>query len=362
MKRLILLFDGTWNSAATGHFGDITNVFRLNLAISRSDSENVPQITFYSPGPGNRGIIDKELGGIFGQGLDQIVREAYVNLSSNFEEGDEIYLFGYSRGSVAARALSCLIAESGLLKPQQLHRLAAAWDRFVSINSGVIQSAYPSELNNHVHKNVRIKFVGLFDSVLGRKYKSKNRFSDLVFRNNAVSPIIDRGVHILSIDDDRKLFRPMVWGARHPRQKVEQIWMPGVHSDIGGHGRPEFIGIAALLTMIAKVRPCGVAFNQNFLNSMTNILENMDRMRIQNERPGIVKKFLPRLYRAPGESQHVEKKHPLLDILYNNKMILRDRKKKYNHWHLKAFRELEIDENEYTQLIKDCAEGTLART
>lgn len=362
MKRLIFLFDGTWNSAATGRFVDITNIFRLNLAISRSAGPDVPQITFYSPGPGNRGFTDRGLGGVFGQGLDQIVREAYVNLSSNYEPNDEIYIFGYSRGSIAARALTCLIAESGLLKPQQLHRLASAWNRFVLINSGKISDEHPSDIYNHVHRNVRIKFVGLFDSVLGRNQKIKNKFSDLVFRNNTVSPIIERGVHILSIHDNRRLFLPMIWGARDGRQKIDQIWMPGIHSDIGGYGRPDLIGISALLTMIAKVKNTGIAFNQNFIDSMTSRLEEIDRVKIRSERDNFYSRFLAYTTRAPGMSQHAEKKHSLLDVLYNKEISYKGKwKKPYDLDHLNPFVELQSDTNEYSDLINSCAESALAR-
>lgn len=362
MKRLIFLFDGTWNSAASGRFVDITNIFRLNLAISRNAAPNIPQVTFYAPGPGTRGAIDREMGGIFAQGLDQIIREAYVNLSSNYEEGDEIFIFGFSRGSIAARALTCLIAESGLLKPQQLHRLASAWNRLVAINSGKMSTEYPSDIYNHVHRDVRIKFVGLFDSVLGRGHKSPNRFSQLVFKNNTVSPIIDRGVHILSIDDDRKVFRPIIWGDRHSGQTIEQIWMPGVHSDIGGYGIPSLIGIASLLTMIAKVRTTGIAFNQSFLDAMTRKIEEIDSMEIRSERNNLAGKIFRHADRIPGLSQHTEKKHPLLDVLYNKNFIIKGKRRIYGQDHLAPFLELKADDNEFTDLISNCAEGAIART
>ncbi|WP_082482874.1 DUF2235 domain-containing protein [Methylobacterium sp. Leaf123] len=362
MKRLIFLFDGTWNSAATGRFVDITNIFRMNLAISRSATPDIPQITFYAPGPGNRGVFDKEMGGLFGQGLDQIIREAYVNLSSNYEDHDEILIFGYSRGSIAARALTCLIAESGLLKPQQLHRLASVWNRFIDINSGKISSEHPSEVHSHVHRNVRIKFVGLFDSVLGRGHKSPNRFSQLVFKNNTVSPIVDRGVHILSIDDNKKIFKPMIWGARESKQKIEQIWMPGVHSDIGGYGVPNLIGISSLLTMISKVKSTGVAFNQHFLDAMIRKIEEVNNMEIRSEREDIFGKILRSACRTPGDSQHLEKKHPLLDAIYNKKFIVKRRRRAYNHKYLSPFLELEPEKNEYTDLIINSVEAAIART
>lgn len=211
MKRLVLLFDGTWNSAANGSSEDITNVFRLNLAFKRADNSEIPQVTFYIPGPGSRGIFDKGIGGIFGRGIDQIIREAYVNISSNYSPGDEIYLFGFSRGAIAARALTCLIQESGLLQPRKLHKLGKAWKRFVSINRKLIPSGHPSEIYDDVHRDVRINFVGIFDSVLGRNFKKAGFITELRFDNDAVSPIIDRGFHIISADDARRKFRPTLW-------------------------------------------------------------------------------------------------------------------------------------------------------
>jgi uncharacterized protein (DUF2235 family) len=66
------------------------------------------QIVFYFLGVGTRG---DNFSAYTGRGLDQIVREAYVNLASNVYDDPEVYFFGYSRGAAAARVLTGMLSK-----------------------------------------------------------------------------------------------------------------------------------------------------------------------------------------------------------------------------------------------------------
>jgi len=117
MKRLIVCCDGTWQRLASSY---PTNVVKIAQAIKPSCSQGIPQLVFYDEGVGSGNIAgklfakgDRILGGAFGIGLDTNIQDAYRFLSSNYEPGDEIYLFGFSRGAYTVRSLAGLIRCSG---------------------------------------------------------------------------------------------------------------------------------------------------------------------------------------------------------------------------------------------------------
>src|SRR3954447_1397794 len=93
--------------------------------------------------------------GIIGDGIDELILEAYVNLVSNYEPGDKIYIFGFSRGAVAARALSGLISKAGLLKAESSHLIEQAWRYFLDEEMTV--PFFPSDDNGH--KNVKLNLL-----------------------------------------------------------------------------------------------------------------------------------------------------------------------------------------------------------
>src|ERR1700722_12047947 len=115
MKRIFIGIDGTANSAFFDKF--YSNVYRINLALQFRAKDGSPQLFFYFSGVGTAsykwlGLLGKA----FGEGIDALILQAYVNLVSNYEPDDKIYVFGFSRGAVAARALTGLISRSGLVR------------------------------------------------------------------------------------------------------------------------------------------------------------------------------------------------------------------------------------------------------
>jgi uncharacterized protein (DUF2235 family) len=118
--KYAFFFDGTGAAAANPSQRE-SNVFRINRALQFE-----PTLTrFYFSGVGTRrDFISLASGG----GLDEIVRDAYVNLASNYQPGDELYLFGWSRGAVAARAFAGLISKSGLILCDGLEHFARVWE------------------------------------------------------------------------------------------------------------------------------------------------------------------------------------------------------------------------------------------
>ncbi|MCK1289386.1 DUF2235 domain-containing protein, partial [Bradyrhizobium sp. 30] len=111
--------DGTWNSIETN-----TNVWRMRALCASKGRDNKPQLIYY--GLGVNGFI----GGAFGQGLDENIRSAYEWLVENYNDGDEIFIFGFSRGAYTARALAGLIAIDGILKAGSPIGVSELFDRY----------------------------------------------------------------------------------------------------------------------------------------------------------------------------------------------------------------------------------------
>jgi len=105
MKRLAIFLDGTWNT-----LNNNTNVWRLKSLTAETGDQHV----YYSQGVGTR-RGEAARGGITGYGIGDEIIEAYTWLIQNFDESDEIFIFGFSRGAYTARSLSGLISQCPLL-------------------------------------------------------------------------------------------------------------------------------------------------------------------------------------------------------------------------------------------------------
>jgi uncharacterized protein (DUF2235 family) len=123
-KRLALFFDGTWNKPENN-----TNVWRLQLMLADTGEDGVPQLKYYDEGVGTK-WFDRLTGGAFGYGLSDNVRNGYRWLMEHYNPGDEIFVFGFSRGAFTARSLMGVIARCGLLKPDAPMSFAQLYERY----------------------------------------------------------------------------------------------------------------------------------------------------------------------------------------------------------------------------------------
>ncbi|MBM3227110.1 MAG: DUF2235 domain-containing protein [Candidatus Tectomicrobia bacterium] len=121
-KKLAVFFDGTWNRADQ-HAQDgqpcPTNIAKLFAATLPHDNQGIPQIVHYVQGVGTR-RFERISGGGFGYGISENIKEGYRFLVSNYEPGDDIYLFGFSRGAYTARSLAGFIRNMGIVKREKL--------------------------------------------------------------------------------------------------------------------------------------------------------------------------------------------------------------------------------------------------
>ena len=253
-KRIIFCADGTWDSAQ-----DNTNVYRLFKAIPISSS----QIAYYDDGVGSDGTpVEKLLGGAFGDGLFQKIKDGYAKIAHVYEQDDEIFLFGFSRGAFTARSLAGMIAVCGL--PTALFDDNLAKTAFQAYRNKAQRAALLASLNKNALYDAKIKMVGVWDTVgslgipalFGQVDPIVDGFLDTSLHLNVLN-----AYQALAIDERRREFPPTLWTPPAPPvagQVIEQVWFPGVHCDVGG-GYPETgLSDITLSWMLGKAQSLGL--------------------------------------------------------------------------------------------------------
>ena len=293
-KRVILCFDGEWEcppdpsvwrfsaqpstkQSRSGVQPDTlpaTNVFRLYQSILPRSGDGRVQQKWYEPGttiPWFKRFRD----GPFGYGLDRTILESYAYLAATYDPGDEVYMYGFSRGAYIARSLIGLLALAGLPSPTLLNEehvqlvrkaassLSASGDATAHLRKCLMQTvtAPDSHVFDDAYRMYRtlqnatqtsrvlgrrragseitISFLGLWDSVgpLGiptnaLRWLNEHRYN---FRDTELSPIVQQACHALAIDEHRADHNATLWTSP-PKvaQIIEQRWFAGAHGDLGG--------------------------------------------------------------------------------------------------------------------------------
>ena len=259
-KRIAFCCDGTWDSA-----NNKTNVYKLYKALSVSGQ----QMPFYDDGVGaNLLPLEKLLGGAFGFGLFGKIKEAYKKIAHVYEQDDEVFLFGFSRGAYTARSLGGMITACGLPTKNFTDDLVdTVFDAYR--NKANRQTILKKLANNNMY-NAKIKMIGVWDTVGSLGIPSViGKVDPLVygFLDTSLSPNVQNAYHALAIDEMRCEFPPTLWtSAPAPGQNLEQVWFCGVHSDVGG-GEPEdgdsstALSDITLSWMIDKASALGLDFD-----------------------------------------------------------------------------------------------------
>ena len=313
MKHIIAIIDGTWVSAANSE-NPFSNAYNLNWLLDSRAEDGNEQIVLYTSGIGSDKSAGPFLSGATARGIDHQTREAYINICSNFKRTDanglpdKIYLYGFSRGAVVARALAALISVFGILRPSHMNYFPALWKRFVAG-----QVLPEGKLQNVLYRDVDVQMIGLFDCVFGVRDRT-GRFHTLRFPDYHVPSKVRAAVHLLSLDDTRLAFSPMLWdGGNCPN--VEQIWMPGVHSDIGGTFKENRLGKIALMTMLDRISAyTSLRFHPD---SIAQFMRFNGDLVVNNECSGLWRFAIraPRRYLEKGVGQYL---HPLVREVEDN--------------------------------------------
>jgi uncharacterized protein (DUF2235 family) len=281
-KNIVICTDGTWNTPDQMDRGRVvpSNVVKVARAVSdrdRDDTKN--QIYYYDKGVGTGGIGDKILGGITGAGLVLNTKQAYSFICKHFEVGDNLFLFGFSRGAYTARYLAGMIGKVGIRKDlvdcnleDRIKRVEEAFKlskRLPSDPAEVSQKlkdeveAFRSRI---CHLEDRIHFLGVWDTVgsMGIPIKPLQAITRLRFKFGDVR----LGDHVANAFHALANFSPTLWvqgSEQNPDQVLQQVWFAGVHTNIGGGYVDTGLSDCALLWMALKAEECGLGIDGEFM-------------------------------------------------------------------------------------------------
>lgn len=316
-KRLAIYLDGTWNSVNSN-----TNVWRMRALTASKSADGKPQLIYYEVG------VNGVVGGVFGQGLNENIRLAYEWLIENYNPGDEIYIFGFSRGAFTARSLAGLVSIVGILKAGSPIGISELFDRYKRSDEESIwklkeKQAAGDVSNLTMQENwmlkysqpAKVKVVGVWDTVGSIGFKSFNidGFSRSTFSylQTGLRIHIENGYHALAIDEHRSDFEPTLWSVRKPKDPaavvaaprsidvVEQRWFVGAHANVGGGYNTDLLAQAPLKWMMKKAERHGLTFRSEVdLEGDALGAEIADSYKSFGG--GMYSLVYPRLYRAIG--------------------------------------------------------------
>jgi len=287
-KSIIVCCDGTGNEIKENQ----SNL----LKFFRSLQKDASQIAFYDPGVGTISNSDawsrlkNKAKGVFGlatgYGLDANILDAYRFLVRNYEQDDQIYLFGFSRGAYTVRVLAGFLNMVGLLESQQENL------------SGYALTAYKQASNEDdfaiawrfqevlATRQVTIRFMGCWDTVGSVIVPRSDRLLIPSLESlpyTLQNPCVQAFRHAIAIDERRRMFRisrwkepqkfkknPFVKDDKADDQDIKQVWFSGVHSDIGGGYAESESGAAKipLKWMVDEVRPHGLVFRKAMVDRL----------------------------------------------------------------------------------------------
>src|SRR5713226_10268876 len=316
MKNIVICCDGTGNEISE----NISNVLKLYRTLRKTEKTTPRQMVFYDPGVGTLARpnpwkkLVQDASAIFGlatgYGLDDNVLHSYEFIVDNYADGDQIYLFGFSRGAYTVRVLAGLVHKIGLISPQQVNLAGSGLTAYKQFSSDVAprfgpdlhaltdagdeDGPLPAGPFDNAAQFARIlstrwptvRFVGVWDTVASVIVPRPDRFylpslQELAFTQD--NPSVKAFRQAISIDERRRMFRLKPWdeGQTFMRNRFSrtnnaepqdslQVWFAGVHPDIGGSYPEKESGLSKfpLIWMIDEALKCGLAVDRRTVNHL----------------------------------------------------------------------------------------------
>ncbi|MES2801342.1 MAG: DUF2235 domain-containing protein [Bdellovibrionota bacterium] len=228
-KNIVICCDGTGNQFGKNN----TNVVHMFEALESNETQKI----YYDPGVGTNSrrlirfsqTLDKVIAMAFGLDLQKNVEDAYYYLMNNYEPGDDIFLFGFSRGAHTVRRLASVLEQVGLLHKGSDNMIFYAMQMYLDKKKDPTTEV--SQFKKTFSRYCPVHFLGVWDTVSAE--------STLLLKpelDGKFSKEVKNAYHAVSIDEKRLNFPPNLWkkDSISSDQKVEEVWFSGVHSDVGG--------------------------------------------------------------------------------------------------------------------------------
>lgn len=335
MKRIAIFCDGTWNRMSAEQ---PTNVLLSAQLVLPADSSGVAQVTYYDEGVGTTGgRISTILAGAFGRGLLDKIEAAYRFLIFNYEPGDEIFIFGFSRGAYTARSLAGLIRKCGIVPRGLAGKIREIFEfykdaathpdsdeaqrrRMALCPAIILKDADRGWRLDHgadpdlvaAAKPLVVRYVGVWDTVgalgipqhipligllSGKKYQ---------FHDTDLSSTVRSARHAVAIDETRLSFAPALWSNLETLNattsgvdKYHQLWFPGDHGSVGGGGDIRGLSNDAMAWIMEGAEAEGLALNETALATLKALSDPIAPLSNQTKPPGWVDRFL--YWRGPRD-------------------------------------------------------------
>jgi len=341
MKRIAIFCDGTWNKLSSDH---ATNVQFAAQAVRSVDGAGTQQVTFYDEGVGTTHTINEwaetHLAGAFGWGLLEKIETAYRFLAFNHEPGDEIHVFGFSRGAYTARSLVGLIRKCGIVPRTSVKSIKSIFEfykrgdvhpdsdeaqRFRLQHSPALIMKETDRQWRREHGGggapaeaavpVNLSYLGVWDTVgalgvpnylfLAGLFGTKKKYQ---FHDTKLSSTVQSARHAVAVDERRRSFEPALWENLEELNgddgtRYQQLWFPGDHGSVGGGGDVEGLSSAALLWIVEGAAAQGLGFDTELLERHVGKRDHLAPLRNVSKAPGMLDRIFTRADREGPQSR-----------------------------------------------------------
>ena len=357
MKRLVFCFDGTWNRVDAPNPTNVVLAAQSVRPVAKDkDGRETVQIIHYDQGVGTTKET-KWGGGLFGEGLLDHLSEAYTFLTMNYDVGDDIFIFGFSRGAFTARSFVGLLRAVGVIRRCDAGRIGEAirayqqrdpssgpdtpelLDLRLRLSPTVCVDEKDDDWRCHTvagyvrgsSPRLQIRYLGVWDTVgslgvpdswaiaplLNRKYR---------FYDTEISNLVASARHAVAIDEQRRSFAPTLWSTLDDLNRAcgyepeddhapyQQKWFPGVHGSVGGGGDYRGLSDFALQWVVDGARQAGLQLDVDD-DSRVFGLEPDPKAPLNNVKAsaggpvGALMAAMPRAARSPGPSRVQDVSH-----------------------------------------------------
>lgn len=314
-RRIIVLSDGTWCGRETGTH---TNIYHLATLMGLpADMQNAEdEYTWTTPtayaryrhGVGlNSTFLDYLFNGVTAQDLAKECISAYKFIVNTYTGGNDIWLFGLSRGAYTVRCVAGMINNCGIVHPR---RTTEETEMLCQEVYRIYRSSYPinhpsspqsknfrrrnswplvgDEENTESPRRPPVRFMGLFDTVGSLGIPTFTGGVGLEwpkFHDQDVSSVVDQVYHLVSLHDRFYILQPCLASRKDGSMSgIEEEWIPGVHYDLGGQrfrffrsGAGRFEGLLAKLGLVSKTIEPNEVLADFALVKMLKCIRNHDQ-------------------------------------------------------------------------------------